>query len=504
METELKLLVKQQAQQQLREHPLLKKYAASEPHVEHIRGTYFDTPDLALRQHNANLRVRHIDQAWVQTLKASERSAIGGLHQRHEWEARVSGPHPELASLRKLVGKKTPWARVLRSTSLERKLKPVFTTEVTRTVWELRLPGGDEIESALDLGRLECNGRHLPISEFELELKSGRPAHMLDFALTLQQDIPLRIGNVSKADRGYALVQPRPLLAVKALPLRLSPQMTPAQAFVAITTNCLAQIQANLEGALQGGDVESLHQLRIGLLRLRSAIKLFREQLSIPQALLQELRWLASQLSATRDWDVLAWTSLAALVRQVPAENSLLALRRAVHDKTHELHESLNALADAPRTTTLILGLTRLAQKESLLPLKDKPRRLHSFTRGLMARDHRRIQKRSRRLGGDQKASHRLRSAIKAARYDLEFLQALFKQSKSKPYLKALARLQEVLGRQHDALVADKLLQDFEKEAGDQTGSTGFARGYMRSQAASEEGAMRQVWKKFLKQKIPG
>ena len=179
MEVELKLLVNQQAQQQLREHPLLKKYAASEPHEDHISGTYFDTPDLAIRKHDATLRVRHHNAGWVQTLKANEGRAIGGLHQRQEWETKVKGPQPELSRLRELVGKNTPFASLLRSKSLQRKLAPVFTSEVTRTVWELRLPGGDEIESALDLGRLDCNGRHLPISEFELELKSGQPAQFL-------------------------------------------------------------------------------------------------------------------------------------------------------------------------------------------------------------------------------------------------------------------------------------------------------------------------------------
>jgi inorganic triphosphatase YgiF len=516
METELKLLVNQQACEQLQQHPLLKKYAVSEPHIEHISDTYFDTPDLDLRQHDANLRVRHLDNTWVQTLKAGDLSTIGGLYKRHEWESTVSGPQPDLASLRVLIHKKTPWSSLLRSKSLEQKLKPIFTSEVARTVWNLRLPSGDEIESALDLGRLECNGQTAAISEFELELKSGQLVHLVDFAIDLQRDISLLIASASKAERGYALLLLRPTAAVKATPLHLSPKMTAAQAFAEIASNCLAQIKANQLGALQGGDVESLHQLRIGLLRLRSLIKIFRDQLPTSQSLQQELAWLSSQLSKARDWDVLAGSTLPELIRQLPSEISLSALQRAAEEKSHQLHQNLSSITAEPRYTKLFLGLTRLLQEGSLLQQTDKQCRLTSLSRKLLARGRRRIQRRSTFQEADQKARHRLRAAVKTARYECEFFQSLCKRRQSRSYLKALTALQEALGRQNDAFIAGKLLQELGRELGRElgtelgkqpnkcAGSAEFVRGYLLAQAVSEEKLMRQVWKIFSKRKIPG
>jgi hypothetical protein len=93
---------------------------------------------------------------------------------------------------------------------------PIFTTRIKRRGWALRLPQGDEVECVLNIGNIECSSRKVPISEIELELKAGDPTHLFDFALALHQDIPMQIGNLSKADRGYALYAPQLPAAIKA------------------------------------------------------------------------------------------------------------------------------------------------------------------------------------------------------------------------------------------------------------------------------------------------
>jgi triphosphatase len=45
----------------------------------------------------------------------------------------------------------------------------------------------------------------LPIREVELELKSGMPGRLFEVALGLQEHLPLKLANVSKAERGYRL-----------------------------------------------------------------------------------------------------------------------------------------------------------------------------------------------------------------------------------------------------------------------------------------------------------
>lgn len=86
---------------------------------------------------------------------------------------------------------------------------------------------------------------HEPISEVELELKAGAPGALFDLALQLQEQVPLRVGNLSKAARGYALQAPVAAAAVKAGPVVLGPEMTVEEGFRVIVSNCLTQMQDN-------------------------------------------------------------------------------------------------------------------------------------------------------------------------------------------------------------------------------------------------------------------
>jgi triphosphatase len=303
MEVELKLLISPQDIQSFKKHALLKKYAQSAPVKQEQFDIYFDTTDLDLRESDAGLRVRQTGKVWTQTLKAGGNVA-GGLHQRHEWETILLGPEPDLYALRKIIDVCGAWDKLIASPKIARQLKPIFTTNVHRTIWQLQLPEGDEIECVLDEGEINNADRRNPVSEIELELKSGNALHLFDFALELLKKVPMRIGNQSKAERGYALNMQEKPLAVKAKSLALSKKMTIERAFEAIVENCLRQIQANESGVAHSHDVDSLHQMRIGLRRLRSVLGLFREVIALPEALQQELDWLSDEISAARDWDV--------------------------------------------------------------------------------------------------------------------------------------------------------------------------------------------------------
>lgn len=144
------------------------------------------------------------------------------MHSRHEWESPVAGPSLELARLRYLIDDKKVRRKILDARALQKRLAPVFTTNFKRMVWDLQLQDGGRIECALDHGKIEHGGKNVPMGELELELKSGDPRQLFDLALGLQNDIPMHIGNRSKADRGYSLLSPQPETAVKATRLALS------------------------------------------------------------------------------------------------------------------------------------------------------------------------------------------------------------------------------------------------------------------------------------------
>ena len=63
--------------------------------------------------------------------------------------------------------------------------------------------------------------------------------------------------------------------AVHALPVKLKKNDTIESAFRRIARNCLVQVHGNERGVGSGHDASCVHQMRVGLRRLRSAFDLF-------------------------------------------------------------------------------------------------------------------------------------------------------------------------------------------------------------------------------------
>ena len=511
MEVELKLLLDEKFKEALVRHPLLRSHAVTKPQELTVADIYFDTPDLRLRHCAIGLRVRRVNGGWIQNMKSGT-SVQGGLHTRHEWESPVAGPAPELTRLRALVDDKHVRRGVLAAPSLEQRLAPVFTTRVKRMVWDLRLEAGDRIECALDYGRLECGDKKTPISELELELKSGDPAHLFDLAIALQRDIPLHIGNHSKADRGYALLAARSPIAVKATSLVLSANMTVEQAFQAIASNCITHMQANAEGVASVHDVESVHQMRVGMRRLRSALGMFKGLLHLPDELQQELDWLAGQLGDARDWDVLTGATLPAVARDMANPAQVTDVQRAATDKAHELHVAAALAAGSARYTRLVLSTTRWVQAmgwhddetatDAMRKRLTKP--VIKFAHKILKRDQHRLQTRAANLrAATPEARHRVRIAAKKTRYAAEFFTSLFARKTVRPYIKGLAGLQDELGFLNDASVADRLLNELSASQPQLEADASFVRGFLAARIKNDDKRIVKLWKRFAPIALP-
>jgi len=113
---------------------------------------YFDTGKQRLRAHGLSLRVRHVGDKRLQTIKAENKGTRGGGFGRDEWEREIAGNRPDLklaegTALEKLATRK-----------LKRKLRPLFETVIERTAIPLRCDG-TVLELALDRGQIRGNGR---------------------------------------------------------------------------------------------------------------------------------------------------------------------------------------------------------------------------------------------------------------------------------------------------------------------------------------------------------
>lgn len=193
-EIELKLSLSPAHAQMFREDAIL----GPAQHSEFLYSQYFDTPDLALNKAACALRIRKTGDGFVQTLK-TKGIAIGGLHQRGEWEVPVAGE-----SLNWLAFPE----HVQVDTDLQKKIGPAFTTNFQRYLWNTH-HGQSEIELVLDEGHIACGARKITLCEIELELKSGDAADLFDFARALCARYVLVPCDISKAERGYRLLVPQ-------------------------------------------------------------------------------------------------------------------------------------------------------------------------------------------------------------------------------------------------------------------------------------------------------
>ena len=487
-EIELKLTIDPAHVASLRRHPLLASLSQGKPRRQRLHSVYFDTPELDLLRAGVALRLRRVGGRWVQTVKGGG-SVAGGLHQRDEWEWPVQGGELDLTLIAE-----TSLAAIM-TDELQARLRPLFVTQFWRTAWQLRMAQGAEIELALDQGEVQAGEGRMPISEVELELKAGEAASLFELALALQERVPLRVEDMSKAQRGYLLASGATLPPRTAQRVALAPQMPVAQAFRDIAGECLAQLQGNVAGL--GQDPEYLHQARVAVRRLRSALSLFGAALpEAPADVMKELSWLMSRLGPARDWDVFVTQTLPPIVEQFPDDRALARLQADATRLRDACGQVAREAVASQRHTRLVLTLGLwLAQQTEHGPV-----RLADFAAEMLARQHKRLRRKGKHHATlSPTERHALRIAAKKLRYAAEFFAVLYPRKRARPYLAALAALQDVLGALNDARVTQRLLAELPASRAQ---AAGVVSGWMACAGRERLAGLDRSWRDFAAQKV--
>ena len=462
-EVEIKLRLSPDRASRLKRSALLRSLVRARGRTRHLLSIYFDTPRLELKAAGAALRIRHLGQRKIQTIKLPA-GAETGLQTLREIESDVAGDSPDLT--------KVPEGEMknhLGDPGIAAALAPVFATEFRRTVWPVTLQES-EIEVALDIGEVRAGERRLPISEVELELKSGSAARLTELALVLHRELPVAWEYDTKAARGYRLALDEPPSAERAQPVSINHDMTGRSAFVTLAQSCLRQIRANEACARLGQDIEGVHQLRVGLRRLRALIGAYRRGVAVDfgNYLARELDWLQTQFGAARDWDVFIAESLHRLRARLPADPAVSAMLRAAAVLRDESYVTLRATLDDPRYTELLLRFqlalidgSWAAAPESGGELLDRP--VTEFAQLVLGKRYKKL----RQIGGKhadlpEDELHRLRIAGKKLRYAADFFRGLYPKKPASKFIGALAAVQDQLGALNDAVVSRQLLLSLE------------------------------------------
>ncbi len=492
-EIELKLECEPSDIAVLQNHPLLRE--ASETAEAELASVYYDTPDRALRAAGLGLRVRRIGERHVQTLKAEG----DGLFARPEWEEAVEGPGPDLTVLAD-----TPLADIL---DRDADLEPLFTTAVTRRTYLVR-QGSSTVEIALDTGRIEApaaGDRIAAVCEVELELKAGEASDVFALAHAVAALVPVRLGVRTKAERGYALADGKLERVHKADAVPLGEEASAADAFRAIAHACLRHMRLNEAVLLERRDAGALHQMRVAIRRLRSALSLFGDLVADAQGerLRAELKRMTEPLGRARNLDVFLATTLPAERARHPDEVGLLGLERQLEAARTKAYAEVEALLASEAWRALVLDLIGWINAGPWLrdgsgdrPVRrDEPAR--DFAERELDRRRRQVKKRGRRLDRlSPEERHRVRIAAKKLRYGAEFFASLYPGRKAgrrhAAFVKALSGLQDQLGALNDIATAYEVVrEEVVEEAGIAAGaSTLFAAGMAAADIEARERAL--------------
>ena len=460
---ELKLRIPPDALSRLRSSRILRKWLAGRPSQGRVVSTYFDTPDLSLLHRQIAVRSRKIGKRHILSVKRTP-SAETRNDGRVEWE--------------KEVAKQAANSRIMNDRALRRKLsdvkiagrlKPLFVTDVNRAVWPLKI-WNSSVDFAINVGEIKSHGRRLPICEAGLELKSGDASGIYTLARELRKSVPFDFASASSAERGYALAADVAPGFHKAERLKIRRRATVGEAFTSIGRNGLMHLRANEACVRIKQDAEGIHQIRVAVRRLRSALSLFRDLVADKdrQDIARRLKWIAKALAEAREWDVFQDELLAPLQGKISDDPSLRGfvdhvdtLRRSADRRAAEI------LASA-RYTESVLRIGEWwdggAWEKTATGVAAEP--ATDFARKRIRKLDQRLRKLGDRLAklGDADL-HEFRIRAKKLRYAIGFFGDLFPAKAARAHAEALSKVQDCLGALNDSVIVRQLLARAERQA---------------------------------------
>ena len=269
--------------------------------------------------------------------------------------------------------------------------------------------------------------------------------------------------------------------------------MNAEQALATVTLECLEQITRNAAvlaevdtaGVCKAGNAEHIHQLRVGIRRLRSAWSFFNGITPLPALELRtSIKTYFSLLGGTRDDDVLNETILPVLrsagqpLLVIAQENAPVVWQDPVATSVDfqawllEMLESV--LSPVPQKVIATQPPVQPSHETAfdatdealtgpidahIIPMQpNKPPRELTLKQSLvlkLRKWHKRVLRDGLKFDElDIEARHELRKQAKKLRYALQFSETLLPAAKLKTYRKQLSAVQDILGEMNDLAVA--------------------------------------------------
>ncbi|WP_111895239.1 CHAD domain-containing protein [Acinetobacter sp. MB5] len=411
---------------------------------------YYDTPDRKLAAAELELSLSLKENQWIQTLKYVGASQYNPLeHVVSLAESNIPIVNVDLHQgtavgqlFFDVLGKKD--ALILQ-----------FETDILRT-FQIFEEKHSKIKVSLDIGEIRTEQQHISIYELVFERQAGSMGGLFAFVQAWIERYDLWLDVSRHVTRGDQLSQGlNTLPVIQASQVTFKKKQSTECALRLMVANCLQQIFPNLRDVIdETAEIEHLHQIRIGIRRLRSTLNVFGHwSKHVNPAWEPALKVLFNQLGSVRDRDALEETLLPKLRAAgapyvelpVHAAGDHAAMLALSHPSCNQLWIGLIAFAQSPAQgkSQLKAGgdLTELARKE----IKHLHRQLLKDT--------------EIDFNVQEFLWHRTRKRLKRLRYCTEFISGLYEPKSVQRYLNALRPVQDILGQYNDAVIAEQLFK---------------------------------------------
>jgi CHAD domain-containing protein len=462
---------------------------------ERLVAAYFDTPDRRLWEQGITLRHRAGDEphlAWTMKLAAPEGGAVTLDRIELSWPGERDTVPEEVVRLLRGVVRRASLAQVVE----------VDTTRSPVAFYDREGALCGELDD--DLVVVRGGPRDgLRFRQVEFELGPGDRRTSARIVRELRRSGG-RVNNEAKVARALGLGPAGPVLPALRPGARLADVVSGT---VATALHTLLEHDQRFRRLPADPSVGDVHQARVAVRRLRSDLKTLGTVVDPVwlRHIRTELGWLGDTLGAVRDLDVMSdrfRTPLSDLAIEVEGSQELLAV---LADQRRAAAAALAAAVESDRYLDL---LDRLHAARHAPPLLGRPghrmatggarRRAAKGLPPLVRRQWRTLDKLVDRSGAEPSDHdlHRIRIAAKQLRYASEAAAPVMGKA-AKRTARSAKSLQEILGDQHDAVVADAWLA---QQAAWCSPAGAFAAGRWSSLQAVAQQRSRQEWRTVWRQ----
>lgn len=427
----------------LLQHPLL----ASQPKRQRIHLTHFDTPDKTL----AGLALSVQEKRILRKTTLSVAQTTGELH---VWSAPTTPGTFDFATLIDAPDIAEQLAQIADS------LIPVYVIETRQRQWVVQIRSA-QVKVTLEEGQISTGDgtslRTQGFCEIELQLQQGQPAALYGVARLLSRLLRLHPISDDLTQRALSFVAAEVARPAKANRVKVDADESVIGVFKQLAWLCLKQLQANEGGIFGVSNVEFIHQARVSLRRLRTALRLFSTELPPGFSDKWGLAWrdVGEQLGNARNWDVFYTEILPDMEVDLGNSADISNLKEFAQTQRKMAHSQAQSWISGRH-----YSLTMIAFCEALLALPNsKATRISDFADKSLKKRHKRFCRGAEvahTLNSEER--HEVRIDLKKLRYTIDFFESLYPRKQLQPFLRGLAETQELLGRMNDLVTCESLL----------------------------------------------